>query len=355
MKKIGVLTWHYGANYGAKAQSYALQQTIKSLGYDVFMINYRTKGYRKLNYETNTEIKNKWLHPIRVLNGIKRCSNFSNVERLYNETGRVTGYEDINRLGFDAIVLGSDAIFNVLHPLYNDIYYGVGINACKILYSPSCEYLSPDFELSDGCKKSLREMKGYAVRDLNTKKLIFNNIGVESRITLDPTFLYSFDDIKYDLKVDNYILVYSFNDLGEYSKSIVKFAKNNNLQIVSVGKEYRWANISYSDASFELWIESFRHARYVVTDSFHGTVFAIKNSKDFVVCAHEGNVAKIASLLKELSINRLFYDGNINIEDYLGTGIDYENVSNKLTNMVLNSRNYLENALIKSVKEGNDQ
>ena len=38
MKKIGVLTWHYGANYGAKAQSYALQQTIKSLGYDVFMI-----------------------------------------------------------------------------------------------------------------------------------------------------------------------------------------------------------------------------------------------------------------------------------------------------------------------------
>lgn len=350
MKKIGILTWHYGANYGAKAQSYALQQTIKSLGYDVFMINFRTKGYRKLNYETNTEIKNRWLHPIKVLNGIKRCFNFSNAERLYNETDKVTGYEDINKLELDAIVLGSDAIFNVLHPLYADIYYGVGINACKILYSPSCEYLSPDFELSDECRKSLSEMKGYAVRDINTKELLFNNIGVESKITLDPTFLYSFDDIKYDLKISNYILVYSFNDLGEYSKSIVEFAKKNNLQILSVGKEYRWADINYSDASFELWIESFRHARYVVTDSFHGTVFAIKNSKDFVVCAHEGKVAKIASLIKDLSINRTFYDGNTNIEDYLRTGIDYENVSDKLSKMVVYSHNYLENALNKSVK-----
>lgn len=355
MNKIGILTWHYGANYGAKAQSYALQQTIKSLNYDVSMINYRTKGYKKVNYETNTEIKNKWLHPIRVLNGLKRCFNFTNTERLYNETDAVTGYEDINKLGFDAIVLGSDAIFNVLHPLYNDIYYGVGLNACKILYSPSCEYLSPDFELSDGCKKSLREMKGYAVRDLNTKKLILNNIGVESQITLDPTFLYSFDDIKYNLKIDDYILIYSFNDLGEYSKSIVEFAKKNDLQIVSVGKEYKWANINYSDACFELWIESFRHARYVITDSFHGTVFAIKNSKDFVVCSHEGKVAKIASLLKDLSINRSFYDGNISIEDYLETRIDYENVSEKLSNMVLDSRNYLKNALAVSVKKRNNQ
>lgn len=41
--KVGILTWYRGANYGARAQSYALQQILKGMGYEVYMIDYRPK------------------------------------------------------------------------------------------------------------------------------------------------------------------------------------------------------------------------------------------------------------------------------------------------------------------------
>lgn len=41
MKKIGILTFHWATNYGAVLQSYALQEALKELGYEVQIINYK--------------------------------------------------------------------------------------------------------------------------------------------------------------------------------------------------------------------------------------------------------------------------------------------------------------------------
>lgn len=41
MKKIGICTLYYkNRNYGANLQAYALQQTLKSLGCDAYLIPY---------------------------------------------------------------------------------------------------------------------------------------------------------------------------------------------------------------------------------------------------------------------------------------------------------------------------
>ena len=55
--KVGILTWYFGANYGAKAQAYALQQTILKLGYEVCMINYKPEVYKKVNIGTNLNVE----------------------------------------------------------------------------------------------------------------------------------------------------------------------------------------------------------------------------------------------------------------------------------------------------------
>ena len=351
LKKIGILTWYYGANYGAKAQAYALQQVVKSFGYDVCMINYKSPVYKKLNIQTNTEIAHKWLHPIRVFRGINRCRKFEETNRIFYESNPVFSAKDIDELRLNCVILGSDAIFNVLHPLYNDIYYGVGIGTNKLLYSPSCEYLSPGYGLSEACKQSLKEMVTLSVRDNNTRELVMANIGVEPMITLDPTFLYSFDDIQIKFEEEKYILIYSFNDLSTYRKQIIDFAKEQKLKVVSVGRDCDWADKSYSDASFQEWIVSFRNACFVVTDSFHGTVFAIKNKKEVILCSHQGKVAKIESLMNTLGIERTFYDGSESIIDYLNVEIDYRRVDVCLENIVDESKQYLDAAIRQAVKE----
>ena len=41
--KIGILTFHCAINYGAVLQAYGLQETLKSMGHEVYVIDYRPK------------------------------------------------------------------------------------------------------------------------------------------------------------------------------------------------------------------------------------------------------------------------------------------------------------------------
>ena len=40
-KSVGIITLHRTTNYGSVLQAYALQETIKALGFDVKIIDYR--------------------------------------------------------------------------------------------------------------------------------------------------------------------------------------------------------------------------------------------------------------------------------------------------------------------------
>jgi hypothetical protein len=344
--KIGILTWFYGSNYGAKAQSYALQQVLKSFGVDVFMIDYRHKNYKRVNKKMNYDYTHIKFHPFRFYRCIKKNKILSNTNYLYNLTKRVAGAEAINSLNLDVIILGSDAIFNINHPFYDPLYMGVGINLVKIAYSPSCENLSPDFVLSDKEVESLKSFKKISVRDYNTQALLEKNINKKPLITCDPTILYDFNEIEFDWKYQDYILVYSFSEWNEYAAEIRKFANNHRLSIISVGRYCVWADVSIEDASFEQWVVSFKFATYVFTDSFHGTVFALKNSKNLIMVSREDKRAKIESLLDDVGVNRRFLLPKESVDLYVNRDkINYLDVRKKLGNLKEKSIEYLKNAL----------
>ena len=52
--------------------------------------------------------------------------------------------------------------------------------------------------------------------------------------------------------------------------------------------QYRSAPAEYRRADVPTWVRAFADARFVVTDSFHGTVFAILNNTPFVTIANPG-------------------------------------------------------------------
>ena len=48
--KIGILTWYFGINYGARAHSLALYQTVRNLGYDCEFIQYTSSNTIKKEF-----------------------------------------------------------------------------------------------------------------------------------------------------------------------------------------------------------------------------------------------------------------------------------------------------------------
>lgn len=89
--------------------------------------------------------------------------------------------------------------------------------------------------------------------------------------------------------------------------------------------------------------EAFKNATLVVTDSFHGTVFALKNKKDFVILGRYDKVNKINNLLSGFDIKRKFYENNTSIDEYLSIDkLDYEIVNKKIDSCINSSIDYLK-------------
>lgn len=344
--KIGILTWFFADNYGARAQSFALQKTLETLGHNVEMINYVPFKSKLLNLKMCINHTGWKFNPIKLIRDLIRHVVLSKNKSIYNISPPIYSVESINLQHYDLVVLGSDAIFNLFHPMSDELYYGVGINTKKCTYSPSCEYMHSGYILSQKEKDSLKTMGVISVRDERTKNLLQKNGFQNILETLDPTFLYNFDNFTEDFPENNYILVYCFSDWNEYSENIRQFAKSKKLSIISIGRICSWADKSYDAVGLGKWVASFRKASYVITDSYHGSIFSIKNQKDFVLLSRKDKIAKISSLLSQLTINRPVYKGNESIEHYIESSpIDYNTVQKHASNLVNISIEYLKDQL----------
>lgn len=324
--KVGILTWYFGINYGARAHSLALMNIINGLGYDCEFVNYTSSNNLKLEFRTCCAAANLKCHPLIVLRGIKRLMKYRRQLSEYPSTKKVTNANEISVLGLDALILGSDEILNQQHSLYNDVYYGVGLNTAlpTIIFSASSGTVSPETKLSASICNSLRNMVGIYVRDDATAELIENNIGCKPQIVLDPTLMYDFGKDRKPLEKGKYLLIYSFGKLEREKDRIKEFARKNSLKIVCVGRVCKWADKSYAGADLNDWLALYQYAQYIVTDSYHGMIFAIKNHKEFILVSRGDKTNKIDGLRNILNISRNAYEPEKeSIDSYLSQALDY--------------------------------
>ena len=345
--KIAILTWFFGNNYGARAHTYALRNTIEQMGHTCEFINFVPKDAWKINLLTNINCTQPRLHPYLVAKCLLRCARFWYAKRLNVHGKKVNSAAELDDLHYDAVVLGSDAILNIHHPLFDGIYYGYGIKRTPyFFYAPSCEYMSSDNPKTRIYEESVKKAVMRSARDNHTKIIMDSLSGEENRLVLDPTLLWDFRDISKPLPEDKYLLVYSFSDWAEYSEPIRKYAQENGMRIISVGRYCSWADKTYDAASFQQWLGAFEKAAVVFTDSYHGTIFAVKNKKPLIITARDDKQYKINDFLSQLNLEDLpFYDGE-DVEKYLSkASIDYAQVAARLETEVSKSKQYLHDVL----------
>ena len=191
--KIGIITHHCINNFGAFLQGWALQEKIKALFPDdeVYIINYIIPKQNVINiggffrFYPNRETPASWLNKITQPFLFEKAR-----KEYYNMTKAVYNAEQINALGMDCIVIGSDEVWNYLDKKSCSLVkFSGGLNAESIVaYAPSAGK-STGSDAPDEIKNAMKGFTALSARDASAQNLCKIALGVKPMTVCDPTFL----------------------------------------------------------------------------------------------------------------------------------------------------------------------
>ena len=358
--KIGIITQPLSSNYGGILQNYALQQTLVRLGhqpytFDLGRFNWLDWSIVVVKVTIKKLLLYKCNFPITPIRQQKKEAPLRRFVYKYISLAkpRVTRLSSslVRKNRIDALVVGSDQVWR---PMYNykieDMYLSFAecLNMRKVAYAASFgteqwEYSLPQ---QQRCAQLAKKFDAISVREESGVQLCKDYLGVEAKHVLDPTMLLCADDYNKllegiaPIEQEKYLFVYMLDITEEKLKYVESVADKLKLKLLvkSAG-----AKVSDSD-SIEQFLLEFRDAEYVITDSFHGTVFSILYNKDFVVLGNEKRgQARFGSLLRLLGLESRLINNLSKIESV--GDIDWLNVNNKLNILRRDSLEYLRQSL----------
>lgn len=359
--KIGIFTFHCAANYGAVLQTYCLQEVLKSMGHEVYVIDYRPKylidPYKIFSYDSASFnsffskckglIRACLVAPIRW----KRNRVFARFIHDYINLYQL----DLNDASndFDAFVFGSDQIWNPkLTNGFDKVYLG-DFPAAKgkklIAYAASAGSLSNfSSENVDYFLSRLKCFDRVLVREKSLADYINKHIFIKSDVVYDPVMLGGISIIKTlfssvhrgKTKIP-YLLLFQLHRDNQIAKCSIDFAKEKNLNMVELATmaESLFNKNMKQILSINKLLFYFKNSSYIITTSYHGTILSILFNKQFNIISAIGNKdERFLSLLKDLNL----LDRMLNINENLSIKIvDYDIVNNLYDKKKIESRNIL--------------
>ncbi len=285
-KKIGIITFHDSRNYGAVLQAYALQKKVSRYFPETEIIDYQNptiqKDLKLWNYTGGVKGGVKAL--LAFVFRAKKKIAFDSFLKKYIPLSPALSKKTIKKYSskYDIVITGSDQVWNT-DLTKNDMQYFLTFCSDKqdrIAYAAS--FGDRKIELSGAVKKALSEFSLITLREENMLKEVKSTANCPVEITCDPTFLLERPEwvklcSKRILK-SGYVFLFMIDDSAELRKYAKNFAEKNGLKLVSNKNDLKFFFHS-SPKDFLSWIF---HADYMITNSFHGTVFSILFHKQFV-------------------------------------------------------------------------
>lgn len=361
--KVGIVTQPLLGNYGGILQNYALQQTLRKLGHtpqtiDYIMTNSAWRYFRHTCKYHLRKILGKTScneqAPTRLRLRTSHMDEF--VKQHIATTEPTTKYlaQTIVTHKMEAIVVGSDQVWR---PKYNDriedmyLDFAIKANIKRIAYAASFGVDKWEYGNSQSkrCRSLAKLFDAISVREKSGEKLCREHLDTEATTVLDPTLLLNAEDWN---KLCKDIPRQEKPILAVYLlKSHNKQHVQNNLRFIQKMASEKNLEIKFFTAdtagsiSIEEWLATFRDAKMVITDSFHGTVFSILNHRDFLTLGNPSRgMARLNTLLNELGIeNRLISPSDYNAEDI--KPLDYSQVEIRLAALRDHSLHFLRKAL----------
>ncbi len=314
--KIAIMTQPLGKNYGGIMQAWALQQVLKKMGHEPVTIDRqiekRSLAYNvaRFLYRVGKKIAGKRKAPINLEKHLptimQNTRNFVNQNIVISEPIYTTKQlkKHFDRECYDAVIVGSDQTWR---PKYSPNIYNYFLDfledkeILRIAYASSFGVDEWEFseEQTRRCAELAKKFDFISVREKSGVNLCNDFLGVEAVHVLDPTLL---------LEKESYHLVTNEKENFESGKGIYSYILDSTPEKTKIktmlsekissdiytyqadGDIYNWSYKKidkYIMPPVEKWISGFEKSTYVVTDSFHGSVFSIIFNKPFVVIKNE--------------------------------------------------------------------
>ena len=355
-------------NYGSFLQAYGLKHVLESLGHKVEFVDYRVEkpvATEELNSNNSRFCVKKILnlfsykyHKYRNKQ-IKMNTTFSQFVNSY--TNEFLSILDVNNNSnydyhVDLLLIGSDEVFNCTQSNTNVGYskelFGYNNHSEQIAsYAASFGSTTLDklklFGIYDEISKLLNRFDYLSVRDNNSVEILKSFTDKEIHKNIDPVLLYEFDEVNdINIALDDYLIVYAYaGRINEYEeKEIIKFAKERKLKILTVGFYQPYSDLYILANPLEV-LAYFKKAKYVITDTFHGTVFSIKYQIPFGTIIRSSNNQKISDLLNTFDLNDRKIDDITNLGMVLDNSLDKEAIKCKIKREQELSLMYLKSIL----------
>lgn len=305
MKKIGILTLQYGLNYGGVLQCYALKEFLRKQRYEAVIIDRIPDGFG-----VSYVLKRALVHPFTQ----KEYAGFRRNE-LKPISRSVYSSKELTTLlkGYDACVVGSDqvwrkAVFSVngdyflQHidlPQLNKVSYAASMGVSEWEYTP---------EETREITSALSRFKAISVREKDGVDLLYNNCGLSSEFVLDPTLLATpkiYEPLLKKSKKDGNgnIVTYILDWTGNKKSIVEDFEDRMGKTSIDINPRVKkrqnlFQRIMHKGFTVYDWVRLIATADYVITDSFHGTVFSIIFNKQFTTIGNpERGMARFTSIL----------------------------------------------------------
>lgn len=388
--RIALVTWTTFYNYGTQLQAYALQQFLNKNGYENEILNDKTiieehwekwkASYQKY-YGNNTnqhsteyaKSKNKVLRRMKKYYYKLRKNNSSKLRPFIESRKRIELFKNdylkmYNNIEVDFLekldsrysvyICGSDQIWSPLDWNFNSYYFLSFTKKKKISYAASIgtEIISP--EKKEKIKKWLRDFNSISVREKQNINQLIELTQRKVSFVCDPTLL--LDQLHWKqfcagkiIKRGQYVLCYFLENeewYFDYAKAISKYYKMPAILIPSRIEHVNRRICLKSSVGPKEFVRLFYNASFVLTDSYHGCIFSIQFSKQFLCIkrfkdnAFDNQNIRVFSLFDRLELTDRIVDSDKNLS-VLSSHIDYKLVQKKLEEFREESKAYLLKAL----------
>ncbi|MBX3048645.1 MAG: polysaccharide pyruvyl transferase family protein [Anaerolineales bacterium] len=330
MTKAYILAFQRATNYGAVLQIFAFKKILERLGLTVEVIDY-VPDWMPARIKSQPSIGSFVKRKMLAFTFRKFLKELNLTKAKFFDSISLKA----NLPEADFYFVGSDQVWNE-NLIRKDATYFLDFvpdASHKIGYAVSMgnNHLSDDFRKE--VTPLIRRFHKLSVRETFVANFLKESLHVDSFVVLDPTLLLQerdYDEIRDEKKWNTeFIAVYSaMHDSGIYELSKYLRAKTN-LPIVNLGYHFNGADKQEYIFGPGHWLSRIKESSYFITNSFHGSAFAILYKKKFFSVptqnpSHQGLNARFVELLKSLDLTSRLVNSESDISNLLGEPIDYK-------------------------------
>ena len=313
--RIGVATFHASINYGSYWQARCLVEGLRTLGHDAVLMEHRSDSV------TSRELRNAFQPELPERTARRHLPALGRKVRAFAAAVAALPRSAPFPLDrpeeaepFDAVVVGSDEVWNFSHPWFGGrrLFFGEGVRPARLIsYAASFGNHDAAWGVDAPWAERLRRFDALSVRDENSRAIVRGATGHDPAVVVDPCL--AFPKVLPDAAppTGRYVLLYGHGLPLWLAQAMRRRADREGARLVSVGYPHALADEEATDAGpfeFARWVAG---AEAVATSFFHGSVFALHYGRPLIAAASPYRRLKLEGLVAQLGAERHLVEPSI--------------------------------------------